>query len=488
MPQRAYNMAVRDPTTASWRGQYYSGNEALRQKLPFMRARSRELWENNDYAKAFGRQLKANVYGPKGIIHQSKIRGTRGRLNKTLNAQLELAYRIQSDKQNWSSDKRHTRRSFGRRLIEAVARDGGVLIKNHINFGNNSTGFAQSLLECDYLVDDYYATLANGNIVSGGVEENEFGEPVAYWLYTTHPGSVYGRQASLGQMTRVPASQVQYVYMAEDERPEQSVGVPWVHTAARRLRQVGEYEQAQLVAAVVGSRKMGFLTPSMEAAGLYSTGQRDEDGGDLVSEVEAGTIEELPPGYEFSTFDPTFPHQELPHFIKAMLRGTAAGLGPSYASLSNDLESVNYSSARIGLLSERDCWRMIQDFVIEDTERTSFERWLRYKILDGSLSIPIDRVPEIMAQQHFQPRGWEYTDPAKEVKASIDRINAGLSTPSIELAKLGLDIEDIYMMLEQDRALAEEHGLLDFLSVFSAPQQETMTTSTEGAPVDEQET
>lgn len=481
---RGYDLGGNDRTLASWRGEYYAPNDSIRHVIRKMRARSRDLWENNDYVNSFSRQLRANVYGPKGIIHQSKIKNARGGLNKRVNAEIELAYRIQSERGNWSADKRLSRREFGRRWIDAVARDGGALIRFHTNFRNNATGFAVSLLECDYLADHYFAVSPDGNAIESGIEQNEYGEPVAYWLYPTHPGRIGGRSIAGGKMDRVPASQIRYTYRAEDERPEQSIGVPWVDTAGRRLRQIGEYEQAQLVAAVVGSRKMGFLLPSIDTAGLYSTGETNE-AGEIISEVEAGIVEELPPGYDFKTFDPTFPHQELPNFIKAMLRGVAAGLEPGYHSLSGDLESVNYSSIRVGQSVERDGWRLVQDYAIEDMEREVYRHWLRYKIMDGTLGGSIERVPAVLAQQRFQPRGWEYVDAQKEVQASIDKINAGLSSPSLELAKLGLDIEDVYAMIEQDRALAEQHGLTDFLTVFSIPRQATESTTTTNTDQDQ---
>ena len=51
--------------------------------------------------------------------------------------------------------------------------------------------------------------------------------------------------------------------------------------------------------------------------------------------------------YDMKMFDPDHPNTGFAEFESAMLRGVASGLNVSYAALSSDLSSVNYSGGII---------------------------------------------------------------------------------------------------------------------------------------------
>lgn len=110
-------------------------------------------------------------------------------------------------------------------------------------------------------------------------------------------------------------------------------------------------------------------------------GESTEDEYNPVMNVEAGTFEQLPEGVSFTSFDPQHSTNQFGTFVKQIIRSVASGLNISYASLSNDLESVNYSSIRQGALEERHYYKSEQRFLIEHFLQPVFEVWLLMAIL-----------------------------------------------------------------------------------------------------------
>jgi lambda family phage portal protein len=318
-------------------------------------------------------------------------------------------------------------------------------------FGNKF-GFALQFLEADYLDENYNEELRDGNYIKMGIEFDKYQRPTAYHILTKHPGdATYYRHGRTYE--RIPAEDIIHGFVIE--RPGQSRGVPWMHTAMTRLNMIAGYEEAELVAARVGASKMGFFT-SPDGDGF--AGDDVDDKGSIITDAEPGTFNQLPRGTDFKEFDPTHPAGNFPFFIKAMLRGVSSGLGISYNSLASDLESVNYSSIRSGSIEERDQWKINQSWMIESFCQPVFEGWLRMALLSGAIPLPADKFTKFNAP-HWNVRGWQWVDPLKDVKASVDAINNGLKTRSQIVAEQGFDLEEVFEQLKQEEELAVTYGL-----------------------------
>jgi lambda family phage portal protein len=202
--------------------------------------------------------------------------------------------------------------------------------------------------------------LRNGNEIRFGVEMDTYGRPVAYWLHAVNPGDMFGA-GGRAQTTsrRFPSEDIYHVFIPE--RSEQSVGVPWVVSAITRLRQLGAFEEAACVAARLGASKAGFFKQMPGPNGEVGefTGEATGSGAPVI-DGSPGTFEALPQGWDLASWQPEYPNIATGDFRKAMLRGVGTSLGMSYTTLGNDLESVNFSSARVGLFEEREMWKSLQ--------------------------------------------------------------------------------------------------------------------------------
>jgi lambda family phage portal protein len=175
--------------------------------------------------------------------------------------------------------------------------------------------------------------------------------------------------------------------------------------------------------------------------------------------VTPGGIDVLPEGYGFEAFDPTHPSGNFGPFVKATLRGIASGLGVSYNSLASDLEGVNLSSIRAGLIEEREHWRAIQRELGEQFLDKVFPSWLDMAFLVGALDpLPARKYEKFCAPVwHF--RGWMLLDPESDTNAAILAINAGLKTRTAVLAEQGKDLGDVLEQLKSEQDLIKQYGV-----------------------------
>ena len=437
---------------SAWTTTNQSQDAELRNNLKTLRARSRELERNNDYAKKFIRMVKTNVIGPNGIIMQARVKNDNGQPDKVANAKIEDAWWNWADKGNCDVTGKYSFRDIQNLAMTSMARDGEILIRKLSGYQSNPFRFALQLIEADHLDENYNTNLNDGNKIKMGVEIDSYGRPLAYHLFNNHPGdSSFGQ--SYGERTRVPANEIIHLFVPQ--RLSQNRGIPWMHSAMTRLNMVGGYEEAELVAARIAAAKGGFYTSG--TGDDYVADDTDE--GTPIQEVEPGHFELLPKGLDFKQFNPEHPTTAFDMFIKAVLRGVASGLDVSYNYLANDLTSVNYSSIRAGILDERDVWKELQAFMIEHFMQEIFREWLRMALLTQMVELPISKIEKFNSVQ-WQPRGWQWVDPASDVEANTNAVNNLQKTRSEIAAERGKDFEeDILAQLAIEQKLIEQYGL-----------------------------
>lgn len=458
-PTRSYTGGAVSRLTSSWTTQPLSADADIQHSLPRLRARSRELEQNNDYAKRFLALLDQNVIGAQGIQLQARLRAQDGlSYKRKTNDAIETAWRHWGQRGTCDVTGQLCWTDVQRLVLRTVARDGECLLRLVRDYGN-AFQFAVQVLETDHLDITLNADrLPNGNSIRMGVERNEWGRPMAYHLLRTHPGEAMG-VATAQTRERVLASDLLHIYHVT--RPGQTRGIPWMHSAMLRLNMLGGYEEAELVAARTAACKSGFFT---SPTGEEYVGDGVDANNNIVESVEPGTFSQLPAGVTFTPYDPTHPTTSFADFVKGVLRGVASGLNVSYNTLASDLEGVSYSSIRQSVLDDRDGWRVSQEFLIENLCQPVFRVWLDMAVLSEQLDLSIFDLPRIMDGCEWQARGWSWVDPYKDMQADIEAIHAGLKTRTQCLAERGLDIEDVFAQLQQERELAAQYGL-----TFTAP-------------------
>lgn len=443
--RRAFDAAMVNRLTASWLGSTQSLEDDLKGQLDRLRGRSRDAAQNNEYAARFLRMVVKNIVGPEGFTLQARAMEPDGQPDNMANNAIEWAWH------RWCKVADVTgRRHFNQMLsiiAYHVARDGEALFSFvHVGAGRE----LRIRLIDPQTLDTTHNTdrAANGNRIVMGVEVDENDRTVAYWF-----------RNKTGLRERVPAAGVVHVFLPTEA--VQHRGYPWLAPVLRRMHDLNGYREAAVIAARVGAAKMGIWeAPDGEPPGPVET---DSDGR-YITDAEPGTFDYAPPGYKLHTYDPAYPHDQFDAFCKAALRGIAAGLDVAYNTLANDLEGVNFSSIRSGVLDERDSWMMLQQWFIHAVLEPVYMQWIGNEILAGRIimpngsALPERKLPKF--EEHvWQPRRWQWVDPLKDMNAAIEAINAGLASPQQIAAQQGRDIEDVLDDLQRFQQMLRERGI-----------------------------
>lgn len=434
-------------------------DEEIRYDLRRLRARSRDLSRNTPQGKHYRNLLTVNVLGHQGIRLQCQRKlgdDPEAMLDDAANRIVEKGWR------GWSRgkvtvDKKQNLRAFASLALKTIATDGEVFIRRWFNFAN-PYGYALQMIDAD-LVDEHYSRQAGDgrNEIRMGVEIDSLGAPVAYHVHRFNPYYVHANSSFTALRDRIPAEEMLHLYV--QERPNQTRGIPWFAPVMMRLNMLDGYIESELVGARVSSSKMGFIEAKDDTAASV-TGPDGESiaAKPMMFNAAPGTIEQLNPGWTFNAWDPTHPNTAFADFIKAISRDFWSGLGVSYNSGANDLEGVNYSSMRSGLLIERDIWRQLQVWMSEELYEPVYEDFLRMGILTGALPLRNADHREYMDVEWI-PRGWAWVDPLKEAQAAEIQLGLGLTSRSRLLAEQGFDVEDTFAQLGREEKLRAKHGL-----------------------------
>lgn len=454
--KRAFQGARVTRLTEDWITSQTSIDEDLRWQLQKLIDRCRDLEQNNEYVSGFLSLAERNVVGPEGFKLHMKIRNPDGSHDKIAEEIIERGWQKWSRPKNCTVHGNMTLNDVCRVSLRALLRDGAPLIRKHRTGGDYS--FRLELMDIDYLDPNYSDEFRNGHTVRMSVEYDQMRRPVAYWLMGHHPGENYYRGGK--QRTRVRARDIIHPFIRI--RGNQTRGYPVFATVLMALRQLQGYKEAEVVAARAAAAKMGFLTSQAGENAAYEGESRDT--GEKYMDAAAGVIEELPSGLSFQSWDPTHPTTQYGMFVKEIIRSIAFSLGVSHMNFANDPGDANYSSARVGLLEEREAWKMLQRFFIDHVCEEIFEDWLIHALGSGNLKDARATLPtgqfEKFNNPEFHGRRWQWVDPEKEVKGWKMAVDEGFTSHARVAADNGMDEEEVLDEIELTMAKRAELGLL----------------------------
>lgn len=469
--QRGFEAAETPAWTESWSTSASNINEDLARQLPTMRARARGLARDNEWATRYLIQLDDNVLGEPGLRLQMRLKKRDGTPDEEINTALESAWAL------WGKNCEVSGKSW--REVESLALgglppDGELLYR--LRPGSGPFGIQIQLLD-PALLDVSLHRAWVGNRVRMGVEINDDGKPLAYWLKMTRTGDGESDIVTVGRHVRVPADQIRHRFLPREIG--QIRGYPWLASGARRLWMLRDFEESAAVASSNAAKRQGFfVSPDGEAPRgfadtiISSVLESAKAQGKTLTpdEVQAitaaaekyattvpGQFDTLPNGYDFRPFESKWPNIEAGSYIKQHLRGWAAARGMSYVTLGNDLEAVNYSSARVGILDEREHYKTVQGLLLKWLHAEVFAEVLPYLVLKTQ-ALKMGRLAEYAAATTWQPRRWHGIDPVKEATANEINLRLKLTSRRRLILERGEDPDEIAAEVDIEEA---KYGALD---------------------------
>lgn len=418
---------------SDWYGADTSANAEIGSALILLRGRSRELVRNNPYAAKALDVIVSNTIGS-GIMPAAKSTNLRKK---------RLADELMAEWMNHCDMNGRLNFYALQSLMMRSESEGGeaIVLRQATGDRRVRVPLRLKLQEGDYLdhqkSNDNYA----GGYIRQGVQFGPRGEILGYWLYNRHPGDMSGMTLA---SQFVPADQV--VHMYEMRRPEQVRGYPRGVAGFQRMKLLDDFQDARLEQQKVAACFVGIIRDN----------ENDTNPGDVLPhKLEPGMFPSLGYGKDVSFNSPpsTNGHGE---FTTTEQRAIASAYGITYESLTGDLSSTNFSSARMGWIEFSrliDHWRWnmvvpalkkIEGWFIESANLAGFD-------LTG-------------VSFEWTPPRREMIDPNKEIPSQIKAIRAGLKSwqetarengydPSIlaqEIAEDNSQFDDLDLTLDSD--------------------------------------
>lgn len=455
-----------------------------------LRDRARMLVYTNSYARGVVRAIVRNVVAT-GIAPQARVKNG-DTTDEDLNAAAESFF------DRWQRRADITGRlSFYQLQALALAEvaEAGEVLVHFVESQDRSRPLplALELVPADRIDSQACRPRGfnpeTGNEVRRGVELNGAGEPVAYWLFKTHPNDIHSRA---WQSERYPAEQ--FLHLFKPDRVGQTRGVSWFAPIINWLDSLKFYVDNELTASAVAScfsvaiKTLDGSGPPNPGAQPQSGQSSTDDNGNPFSYLQPGLVANLLPGEEVETINPGRPNSQAGPWINLMLRSMAVGMGLSFERLSRDYSQTNYSSNRASDLEDRREFRMWQEWLVNGL---CVPVWKRF--MESATARRVDGFPSAMeliqdydrlTEHVWQPDGWEWVDPAKEQKAAAESIATNLSTLAEECGKRGRDWRDVLQQRATEKAEIERLGLAPQVV---EPVSESPEDDTDDEPADETE-
>lgn len=450
--------------TGDWGTQPQPADWIINKHQRTLVARSREQLFNNDYFKAYGRIAQQNIVGASGLVFQSKARTAGGKTDKKAKSAVERSFADWSKRKNCDVAGKLSWRGLQRLCVKSAVTDGEFMLRKFVGKKFGKYGFQLQVLDPVRCPVDYdLVGMRDGGFIRHGIEFDQFGKPVAYHFVQPAANRSSDAYSYGGRwFTRIPAEEIIHGFLAEITG--QKRGLPWLSTGLFRLKQMGAFEDAAIVNARVGAAKLGVIQFA-EGKGPECNDFDDEDELPEIS-GEPGDFLTLPNGATLNKFDPTYPSGEFAVFMKQVLHSFAAGGGVSYHTLSGDLENVNFSSIRQGTLDEREHFKELQEWLVEELAEPVFESWFDQAILRGAITtdngtpLPASKADQF-ADHDFQGRRWEWIDPNADMKAAEGRKNNLLASPGALIREQGRDPTVVWQEIGDDIKAMKEAGIPD---------------------------
>ncbi len=420
------------------------GPNSVNGEILTMRARSRQAMVNFSYYKHAVSQLVSNVVGSgiTPIIDDPELQilwvkfdsdiDVRGVLTApTLVSQLAQHLFVDGE-------------------VFAVMIDTGK--RNYVTA--SGIDYKVAIWEADHCPMGWHRQLDNGHWVRDGIEKDDLGRVVAYWLYTVHPKdwNATGKGSPL-EPTRFDAEHVIHIY--KPHRSTSDRGMPWGASSLPTLEMMRHYMLHEIEKKAIQSKHTLFYT---SPAPVDGEGWDEEETPELIN-PDSGTATNLPPGHEVTFADMPPTDGNFGPYIRTAMTEVAVAFGISVEMLTYELGEVNDRSMRVQMLLMSKFFEHIGYGFIVPALRRFFARFVQRAYLLSLWSPPAGTTIEqhIKPEWMMAPRG--HIQPVQDVEATIKAINAGLISREIGVAELGLNIRQIDRQNLKDFKDAKRTGM-----------------------------
>lgn len=319
-----------------------------------------------------------------------------------------------------------------------------------------------------------------GNTIYDGVEVNDKGRVVAYYVANGYPNQLtyrdkleWTRVLAFGEKTGLP----NILHVMDCERPDQYRGVSYLAKVIEPMLQTRRYTESELFGAIVQSFFTAWIETKTDPASMpfNETGAGDvagipgsNPGSDHISENEneyemgPGTIIHLDPDETVQFGNPNIPTAGFEKFVDTMAKLMGAALEIPKDVLMKEF-NASYSASRGALLEAWEAFKMRRHWFVDDFCQPIYEVWLTEAVARGRILAPgYFEDPLIHAAwcgAHWIGPVQGQLDPLKEAKAAILLAERGIKTyQQITREMGGGDWEENVEQLKHEKELLTDAG------------------------------
>lgn len=366
--------------------------------LDKLRAVSRERARTNSIISAYSKLGENNVVGKGFSLKINKKQ--KFSLSKKLESDILHAWADFTKAENFDSSGRLDIDEFCRLLTKNLLIDGENLVKiiREDRNENNKYGLQFQSLDVNRL-----NTNLNSDNIRKGIEYNDRGRAVKYHFrknVETSLGLLEGRFESDGYEK---ASNI--IHFFKTNFPEQSRGVPFTAPALQQIKQLETFEKITMKAAYVGTLLSVYIKKNeVDYNDVNNINQPEMN--DIA--LSSGGIYQLQNGESIEGFKGDYPAELYNNFVFNKIKLIARSLGLTPTFLANEWAGANYAIARFMSNEDRQFYRMIQKFIIENFLNKVFREFL------NTLVFLFDYNPKILnIDFEFIPSDFEEIDATK---------------------------------------------------------------------------
>lgn len=454
--ERRYEGAAKGRRTNSWIANGTDANKEVFSGLKLLRYRSRDLIRNNAYAVAAQSVVVTSVVGD-GISGKASGSG-----DKKL-AVLNDTFKKWSESKDADADGNYN--FYGlQAMIEGSRFESGEVIIRRIYPKSGEYKYVPlkiQVLESDFLDVDKNETLKSGAKIKQGIQVSSKGIVEGYWLFDNHPGS-----GDTVVSAFYPRADV--IHYAHRKRPGQLRAVPDLTPVMIPLRDLDEYEDAQLLKQKISACFAAFIKKDMPDG----SEPEEEDDYDDIAHVEPGSVDRLRAGEDMVFANPPSAG-DYDTVTKKALKKIATGLRITYEALTSDYSGSNFSQSR---MAERVFNANIHNIrwneFIPQVCNQVWDWFNEAAILEGLISET--------TEASWTPPKPKLLSPKEENEADITAIRGGLASWSGTVRERGDD------PLKLANEIADDCKLFDELKlIFDSDPRKVMKAGIMQSPVAE---
>lgn len=411
---------------------------------------ARYLAKNSSIVKAVLDARCAKGVGT-GLRYEPMVRDRKGRLLVDLNTSIRRVI----DKWAVSAD---VTGELSRAEIERVVwRDwdtAGEVFGRKIWRGrtNERIGYQLQLIRSELVP---YGFVGRGGGVMG-IDRDEWGAPVTYWIYPYQPGA-YTWQLAVPSLDpkAVPAEQI--VHLRRQEELDATRGVTLFHGVIFRASDIAEYQQSHRRAARASANLFASINRSMDYEPGETEGEDESGNPDPLTFSDLQMLDYLKAGESVNFHDPQHPNQNAIEFVNQELRQFAAATRVAFSWIAFVFDRA-YAAQRTELVH---AWELINEdrahFIRDFAYPALYREPLRIALLEGRLPARALRRadPGTLYECRIEGPAMPSIDPVKDRQsAQTDQEQGWDSRPAI-IRRFGRDPTQVDAEREQDDAMPE---------------------------------